>query len=879
MGAMFRKQKQNADLSNEVREHLALAEEEHVRRGLSPEAARYAARRDFGGVEQHKELYRDRRGLPVIETFLQDLRFGARMLRKNPGFTAVAILTLALGIGANTAIFSIVNSVVLRPLPFPNAKQLVYLSEKPNDTPPNAQLQGLQSYVTFKNWQSDLHSFSAMGAYQYLDLTLTGRGSATALQGAMATAGFFITLDARPILGRALQAGDEVKGAQHVVVVSEWLWRGQLGADPQILGQTIKLDSDPFLVVGVMPASFRYPDQTPPCAFWIPVPQAAAYATFVDVRAAHFLAVIGRMKPEVKAAQAQAEVNILDQQVIKQNGLNADVTVHVASLQRYVVGNTQPVLLILLGAVGFVVLIACANIANLLLARATGRSKEIAVRIAIGAGRSRVFRQLLTESVLLGICAGAIGLLLAFFGVAGIKALADSQLPHVVDMNVDASVLAFTFALSITAGVLFGLAPAWQSSAVDLNDALRESSRGTTGGVKRRWTRNALVVAEVAIAVVLLVGSGLLLKSFYLLTRVKAGFDSGNLLTAVVTLPQSQYKTAAQWNGFFREATEQLKVLPGVEDAAAALPIPFVGSTLKFDFTIVGAPPFPPGKGPIGFAHTVTPNYLHVLRIPLIGGRDFNEGDTAPNAARVVIISQNLARQYFPNQDPIGQSLIVTTGSKTGQPSRIIGITGDIKDKSLDEAPSAMMYFPYTQDPWWVMYVVIRTSGDPTTLASALQSQIQKMDPSLPVQDILPMSSRIASSHDDARISSMLLGMFAALALVLASVGIYGVLAYVVAQRTHEIGIRLALGAQRGDVLRLVIAQGMRSVFGGIAIGVGGALAMSQVLADLLYSVSAKDPATFIVVAAVLSVVALLACYIPARRAMRVDPMVALRYQ
>ena len=814
-----------------------------------------------------------------MSNLVQDLKYALRMLAKSPGFTAVAILTLALGIGANTAIFSVVNSVVLQPLPFPHASQLVVVSVTDSNTPAGSEIQSSESYMNFLDWQRDAKSFSAMAAYQYNDMTLTGRGAPIIIHGAMTSSGLFATLQTAPLLGRTLELQDDGKGAARVVVLGEGLWRDQLGADPSIVGKTLQLDSEAFTVVGVMPNDFRYPDQTPPSEYWIPAMQSPTFASFIEVRPSHFLSIIGRLKPGVSATQAASQMNVIYKGLVRQyNTLNPSEVLHVENLKRLVVGDTQTVLLILLGAVGLVVLIACANIANLLLARATGRAKEIAVRVALGAGRARIFRQLLTESVLLGVCAGLAGLLLAYWGVAGIKALASDQLPHLSSIQVDGWVLAFTFGLSIFAGVLFGLAPAWQSSEIDLNETLRESGRGSTGSAKRRWTRNALVVVEVSLAFVLLIGSGLLLKSFYVLTHSSPGFDPRGLLVGSVELPKSQYVKPAQWNAFFRQTVERLKSIPGVEDAAAALPIPFTGSNLGYGFEIVGAPPLPPGQSLNAQAHAVTPDYFRVMRVPLLRGREFTEADTAPNAANVVIISQYLARKYFAHEDPLAHSLTIHSVRPDYQ-ARIIGVVGDVKDHSLADPPTPMFYFPYTQEQWWVMVFALRTKGDPASLSGPMQAQIHSLDASLPVQDVGSMTSYISDSEGDARFRSLLLGLFGILALVLASVGIYSVLAYVVAQRTHEIGIRMALGAQRRDVLRLVIGQGMRAVLLGTAIGIVAALAMSQLLSQFLYGVGDKDPATFAGVAIVLTLVALAACYIPARRAMKVDPMVALRYE
>jgi len=817
-----------------------------------------------------------------MNSIFQDLRYAIRMLAKSPGFAAVAILTLALGIGANTAIFSVVNAVVLQPLPFPRPDQLVVVDQATVKAAAVANLPAAsESYLNFLDWQREAKSFSAMGAYQFDDLTLTGHGEPTVVQGAIVSSGFFPTLGISPVMGRLFNSQDDVKGAARVVLISENFWRGQLGSDPRIVGKTIQLSQEAFAVVGVLPASFHFPDQNPPLKFWIPVEQSPDYAKFLDTHDSSFLRVIGRLKPGVTIPQARDEmtsiVRALDKQQHGARALGQQLVAHIQSLKLLVVGDVQPVLLILLGAVGLVVLIACANVANLLLARATGRAREMAVRVALGAGRGRIFRQLLTESVLLGILSGVAGLLFAYWGVVGVKALASDQLPHLRSIGVDGWVLGFTLGISVLAGIIFGLAPAWQSSEIDLNETLRESGRGITAG-KRRWTRNALVTIEVALAVVLLIGSGLLIKSFYLLTRANPGFDAQHLLAADVALPQAQYTKPEQWNAFFRDAVERLKSLPGAEDAAAALPIPFTGSNLGYGFTVVGAPTPPPDKVPTAQAHSITPGYLELMRIPLLRGRSFTAGDTAPNAPKVVVINQTLAKQFFASEDPLQHSLEIN-GITAPYPARIIGVVGDVKDKTLADPDTPMLYFPYTQESWWVMSFVVRTKGDPSSLASALRSQIHQMDSTLPVQDVQPFTSLISDSEGDARFRSILLGLFGALALVLAAVGIYSVLAYVVVQRTHEIGIRMALGAQRRDVLRLVVYQGMRSVFVGIAIGAVAALALSSVLASFLYGISDKDPLTFIAVCLLLALIALAACYIPAIRAMRVDPMVALRYE
>jgi putative ABC transport system permease protein len=810
-----------------------------------------------------------------MSTLIQDIKYALRMLAKAPGFAAVAIITLALGIGANTAIFSVVNAVVLQPLPFPHSNQLVAINQ---DTPqgPDA-----MSYLNSVDMAREAHSFSAMGAYTDDGFTLTGHGDPETISTGIVSSGFFPALSVKPLFGRTLEPPDDVKGAPRVVDIGEGLWRERLGADPHIVGQTIKLNDEIFTVVGVLPDSFNFPDQLPRTELWIPIRQSDDFQKWVDVRQATFLNVVGRLKPGVSITEGQSELNVLMHVLGKEYTLPKDRSMQVVSLQDSLLGDARLALLILLGAVGLVVLIACANIANLLLARATGRTREIAVRIALGAGRARIFRQLLTESVLLGICSGVAGLLLAYWGLAGIKALTSGSgnLPHLTTISVDGWVLGFTFGLSVLAGVIFGLAPAWQSSEVDVNESLKEGGRGSTGGAKNRKMRSILVGAEVALATILLIGAGLLLKSFYVLAQTNPGFDASHLLKADILLPQAQYTKPEEWSAFFRQAVDRMKSLPGVAGAGAALPLPFTGSYVGCGFIRADRPEPAHFSAPGASGHWVTPGFFQLMRTPLLRGREFEESDIVANAPKVVIINKALAQRYFPNDDPVGKNLKIFAPDSTTPIERIVGVVGDEKDKALSDAAAPMLYFPYTQMPWWTMTLVLRTKGDPAALAGALREQIHEMDSALPVDNLQSMSSAISDTEGDARFRSLLLGLFGILALVLASVGIYSVLAYVVAQRTHEIGIRVALGAQSGDVLRLVLVQGMRAVLIGAAIGIVGALALSRLLSEFLYGVGDKDPLTFVAVAILLSLVALVACYVPARRAMKVDPMVALRYE
>jgi putative ABC transport system permease protein len=809
-----------------------------------------------------------------VSGLMQDVKYAARALFKSKTFTAVAVLALSIGIGANAAIFSVVNAVVLQPLPYTQPDRLVTVSEGSAATSPAAALGQAESYPLLRDWQRDSRSFAALSGYQYVSMTLTGHGAATAVPGAIVASEFFTTFQAAPLTGRVLEPQDHVKGAGRVAVISERMWRTLLGADPAVVGAPLHLDAKAFTIVGVMPAGFAFPDQTPSGDFWIPVEQSPEYAPVIDRSDSAFLIVIGRLAPHVTSAQATSDLTGLISAASSRGHLDQTHVARIAGLQELVAGNLRPALLILLAAVCLLVLVACANLASMLLARASSRAREIAIRVALGAGRRRVFRQLLTESVLLALIGGAAGLLLAYWAVAAIGVFARSELPHLRPVSIDRWVLLFTCAVSVVSGLLFGLAPAWHSSEFEFGDVLRQSGRGTIGTSRQARTRNVLVAGEVALAVGLLIGSGLLLRSFYRLTHADVGFDPRNVLTTRVSLPQTQYINPDQWTRFFRTAVEQLNALPGVEGSAAALPIPFTGSTPEFTFTVAGAAPSQGDEPPTAAVHTVSADYFRVLRIPVASGRDFTGSDMTPHAEPVVVIGESLARHYFNSSDPVGRHVSIA-GSTTSY--RIVGVVGDVKDATLGRTPPPALYLPYTTDPWWTMAFVVRTKTNPAALASAVKASIERMDPSLAVDDVRPYADLLADSAGTARFRTTLLGIFGALALGLAALGIYGVLACLVSQRTHEIGVRIALGAKPSDVLRLVMGQGMLAVIIGTAAGLMLAVLSSRVLTQFLYGVGQRDPAVYAGAAAIVLGVALMTCYVHARRAMNLDPLVALR--
>ena len=866
------------EFEQELETHLNMLAEENVRRGMPPEEARRAARLRLGGLTQLKEANRELRGLPFLETFLQDTRYAFRTLRKNPGFTAVAVLTLALGIGANTAIFSVVYAVLLKPLPYTRPDQLVtVLQTKPQD---GIAFAGL-SYENFAELRAQNHVFSEIAGTTHHQLTLTGRGEPSVVNDSVVTPELFSVFGEKPLAGRVFLPDDGKPGAPPVVILSENLWRGSFSADPNVIGSSIYLDKRSFTIVGIMPAMFRYPLLTATEQIWIPVVQDPLFGPWMPRREVHLLRLIGRLKPGVSMAQAQAEMDAMSARLAKEfPAENGGWAIRMTPLQEAVVGDVRSPLLVLLGAVGLVLLIACANIANLLLTRATSRAREIAVRTTLGAGRARIVRQLLSESAVLGLLGGVTGIAFAYWGVQGLSSLLPASLPRVNAIRVDNFVLGFALLLSAIASCAFGLAPALFAANSNLQSSLREGGGRSGESRNRRLARSFLAAGEIAIAMVLLVAAGLLLRSFSRLMSVSPGFDAEHVVKADISLPQFQYSKPQQWTAFSNELLARIQADPGLHDSAVAVPRPIADTCVTLPFDIVGGPASSASAASTRTASyvSISPGYFHVMDIPLLSGRLFDQRDVM-SSPRVTIISKALARLYFPNQDPLGHQL--NFGFPTGPPAmrEIVGVVGDVRDDSLDQDPGPIMYVPFDQAPFWGANVVVRSTLGASSVAATIRQEVHRIDKDLPVTDVAMMPDLIKASVAQPRFRTSLLSLFAGMALVLAATGIFGVISYSVSRRTNEIGIRVALGASRRTILRMILRETLTLTFVGMAVGIPCALAASRLLGHMLFGVSASDPVTLATVALVLAAVAALAGFVPARRAMRVDPMVALRYE
>ncbi len=812
-----------------------------------------------------------------MQNLLQDIRFGLRMLLKSPSISIVATIALALGIGANTAIFSVVNAVLLRPLPFPNPDSLVSVFETDQQRGYN---RGSHSYPNFFDLRDQNTVFERVASYYSGDFIMTGSGEPARVQGAVVTADLFPLLGVGPLHGRTFNADeDKPSTSGRVVILSQQLFARRFNSDTNILNKTITLAGRPYTVVGVMPATFEFPIQNDPVDLWTTIAEDAEGKTPVtDQRGAHFLRVIGRLKPGVAEEQAQAEVKAiaarLEQQYPDQN---TNKSLRVESALSAMVGDVRPALFILLGAVACVLLIACANVANLLLARATSRHKEMAIRAALGASRMRVIRQLLTESVLLSLAGGAVGLLLAVWWSDLLIALGKEDIPRAVEVAIDRRVLGFTAGVSVLTGLIFGLVPAFHSSKGELVDSLKEGGRGTGEGARRNPVRSMLVVTELAIAVVLLVCAALLIQSLWRLQRVPSGLQPQNVMTFNLALPEIKYNYAKQ-SQFYIDLKKRLETAPGVQSASAIYPLPLSDERFSISFQIEGRP-VPEKDEPSGDFFTTGIDYFRTMGIPILKGRDFDHNDRH-GSTPVIIITETFVRQYFPNEDPIGKRIHPGVSSIEGEEStmrEIVGVVGDVRNRGLSTDPRPAFYVPHTQIPFSQMVMVVKTDNEPRSVISGATKDVASMDADLPLFGVKTMEEYMSASVAAPRFNTTLLSIFAGVALVLTIVGLYGVMSYSVAQRTNEIGIRLALGAQGRDVLMMIVKQGSKLILIGLAIGLLSAFALTRLVESLLFGVKAKDPLTFAVVAMLLAIVALLACYVPAWRATKVDPMEALR--
>jgi putative ABC transport system permease protein len=858
-------------MEEELRAHLEHEVDKYVRTGMSREEAQRRAKLKFGGMEQVKEECRDSWGVRLISELDQDVRYGLRQLRRNPGFTAVAVITLALGIGANTAVFSVVRAVLLSRLPYSDGDRLVCITDVFPGALPSS-LDNLVADPDYLHWRAQNLVFQNVAAYGQRDgLNLGGKGELERVDATAVSWDFFPMLGVRPALGRSFLTEEDRPGGPPVVMLSHSLWQRHFRSDPKLVGTMITLNEKGYTVIGIMPEDFHFPADWGPELF---VPLDLDPNLSWDSPSFGGVYVIARLKPGVKLNRAMSDLVTINQRSDKalrppfSPQMHGKSQVGIVTLHEHLLGDVRPLLLILLGAVGFVLLLACVNVANLQLARAATREKEFGVRTAIGAGRWRLARQLLVESFTLAALGGAAGLILGAGGMAIFKHLRPPNIPDLNTAGFDPWVFAFIAAITAFAGIASGLAPLFVASRLDLDVTLKESRPSTTTRGTAQRLRALLMVSEVALALVLLTGAGLLVRSFVRLTSVDPGFDPQHLLSVRVMLPLGKYPEPAQWPPFFQSTLERVGGLPRVESAAAAEPPPLTSAYLQAGVEVEGRP----GWQYIGEC-IISPSYFHTLRMPLISGRDFTAND-AGSPARVAIVSDIFARRFFGNKDPVGRR--IRLGGDQGNWCSIVGVVRSTRHLPLTTKPSAEVF---TCGAFWSMTLIVRATSGPASLPGAVRSKVHEVDPNQPVYDVATMEERLSNAVAPQRFNALVMVIFAGMAVILAAVGVYGVMAYSVARRTHEIGIRMALGAERQDIMRLVLRRGAALVVVGITLGLAVALALTRFLASLLYGVTVRDPVTFVAVSLMLAAVAHMASYIPARRATQIDPMVSLRHE
>ena len=871
--SLFLKPRLESELDDELGSHIQMLTDENLRKGLSPEEARHAAMRAFGGLQQVKEVYREQRGLPLVETIGQDLRYAVRSLRKNPAFAAVTGITFALGIGANTAIFSLADAILTRPVSLPDLDRLVAVVER---TPPSEDDEQLAP-ANYLDVKAGVKSFTDLAAYRYWSATLTGQGEPAQIECVRVSANFFTLVGERAALGRSFLAEEQEPGNDRVVVLSDGFWKRKFGGDPAVLGRTLRLDDQSYTIVGIMPRTCGFPRGGQ--NLWTPL---ALGAEEKNQRARRSLSAVGRLRPGTPIEHARAEVATIWNRLEKQYAdENAGHRVMALELRDHLVSeDDRRVVLLLLGAVGFVLLIACANVANLQLARAAGRQREIALRSAIGAGRSRIVRQLLTESLVLSLLGATFGLLLAVWGVSVLRTTMPAEISAILDLNtfmVDARALAFAFCIATLAGLLSGVAPAWQHSRSELNDALKEGSGRSTGSHSHRM-RRVFVVAEVALALILLIGAGLMVKGFVALAGASPELQPERLLTFTVALSGTNYTEPRQFRTFYRQALERIRLLPAVQSAAIVSGLPYSFYDNPVNLSVEGQPPLPPGQLPSAMLESISGDYFRTMHIALRQGREFDERDS-PDGAPVAVISETMARRLWPGRNPMGKRLKLGTLSSDEPWVTVIGIAADTRHEVYDRSFRSVLYRPFQQTTLRNMDFAVRTAAHPMPAFPSVREAISQIDKNRPVAQVESMATKIRTQASALRYVAALMGIFGMIALALAAVGVYGVMAYSVTERRQEIGIRMALGAQRADVLLNVLSRGFTLAAAGLAIGVPAALVLAQLLSNVFYGVSTWDAMIFVATPGALTAIALIASYIPARRATKVDPIVVLRYE